>query len=171
MYEDERNRLYLTFLYPPLMELRKITKIFQKKSVNSIKIFEDLQTYFVSLAKQILKPAIVKNNSVQQLCEVDVSSDFCLLSIMDADLGDNFVRKLQRSGLNVAVKDKLRNSAHSFLKTLFRSLQGRLSGNAAMINAGKPFLLPDFLHDGRITFPKPFFPQDDATLGRLESQV
>ena len=43
MFEDERNRLYLTFLYPPLSELRRITKIFQSKSVNSIKIFEDFQ--------------------------------------------------------------------------------------------------------------------------------
>ena len=171
MFKDERNRLYLTFIYPPLRELRIITKSFQKNSANNIKIFEELETYFLSLAKQIIKPAVLRNKSVQQLCDLNVDTDFCMLSLMDADLGDNFVRKLERASLSLADKERIMSSAFGFLKALFQSLQDRLSGNAALINAGKPFLLPGFLGTGRIKFATPFFPQDDTTLGRLESQV
>jgi hypothetical protein len=64
MFEDDQNRLFMLFLHPVLKELIRITKTFQSNSGNNMKVYAELETFFL----QILKAAIRKNKSSEELC-------------------------------------------------------------------------------------------------------
>jgi hypothetical protein len=99
MFKDEKNRHYLQFMYSTLKELQRLTNLFQGNNPNNIKIFGELQTYFIALATQILKPAIIREKSLEELCQLNVDSNFCMLPVDSIDLGNRFLEQLQRSRL------------------------------------------------------------------------
>ena len=128
MFNDEQNRLYMLFIHPILKDLRRITKLFQSNSGDNIKIYSELESYFLALATRILKPAILKNKSADELCELILDTSFCMLPTEAIDFGDYFLQKLARSSLSKEVKNSVLTSAAKFLKELFIGLQKRLQG-------------------------------------------
>ena len=66
-FADQCNRAYLHFITPLLVDLRRITKLFQSKTANSLVIFGEFETFFVTLARRIIKPHYMSINTVYQL--------------------------------------------------------------------------------------------------------
>ena len=80
----------MMFLHPPLKEIKSISNILQSNAANNMKMHGELETYFVALSIKILAPAIFRYNSTKHLCDLDISSGFCLLPVDAIDLGTNF---------------------------------------------------------------------------------
>ena len=69
MFMDERNYLYLLFLFPILKELRRLSNLFQSNSSDNFRIYSELETTFQSLGVRILKPSIEHHKTVRDLTE------------------------------------------------------------------------------------------------------
>ena len=128
MFKDEQNRLFMLFVHPLLKDLRRINKIFQSNSGDNIKVFNEIEAYFLALVTRILKPAILKDKSAEDLCGLILGTNFCLLLIEAINFGDHFLQKLGRSNLSAEVKNTVLNQAANFLRELFQGLQPRLKG-------------------------------------------
>ena len=170
MFKDERNHLTLLFLHPVLKELNRVNKLFQSNNADNLKIYKELQTFFCALATQILKPAILKGKSADELALLKIDGDFCLLPFDAADLGSSFLSRLEKSVLDQQKKVELKMTAFHFLKELFLSLQKRLSGTFALMKTIESFAFPQFLESPFCTrnFVAPFFDQNAVTLSEIE---
>ena len=88
-------RPYLIFLFPILRDLRIITKKFQSTKGNNLEIFRELHDFFMTLARRILKPAIFREKTAEQLCELNIDTEFCILSLDNTDYGQLFLREIE----------------------------------------------------------------------------
>ena len=68
--------------------------MFQSNAADNMKLYGELEMYFVAMSRQILAPAILRHNSTEQLCDLDVSSGFYLLPVNATDMVANFQHKL-----------------------------------------------------------------------------
>ncbi len=172
MFEDEQNRMFMLFLHPVLKELRRITKTFQSNSGDNMKIYSELEAFFLALGTQILKPAILKNKTTEELCNLNIDSNFCMLPTEAIDFGENFLFKLERSKLSTEAKNNVLTKASAFLKELFMGLQKRLQGTFGLMKHVQKFMMPKFLENplARSDLIAPFFPQDDTSLGEIEGK-
>lgn len=84
MFEDESNRSYLTFLRPILLELA---------DPDLAKNVDRLESFFISLAKQILKPSIWKDKSAEDLCYILVDAEK-LLPVQNVHFDKEFEKNL-----------------------------------------------------------------------------
>lgn len=80
MYQDDGNRLIFLFLHPILQDLKNVSNHFQSNNADNLRIFSELKEFFLALARRILKPAILHGKSANDLSELDVTTDFCILS-------------------------------------------------------------------------------------------
>lgn len=132
MYHDEANRVRLLFLYPILMDLRRLTKLFQTKTADNIKILKEIKDYFLILARRILQKRTVDHNSIEQLCQLNLETgqshydtgSICLLKLEEMDFGELFSSGIQKFSQNT--QKLMKQEAHGFLKALFIGLQKRM---------------------------------------------
>ena len=98
IYGDKTVRPYLLFLFPILRDMRIITKEFQLKKGDNLAIFQGLKDFFLRLAKRILKPEVIenntRNNSIERLMNLNLDTDFCLLPLDQIDYGQVFLAKI-----------------------------------------------------------------------------
>ena len=161
-FSDDRNLHLLQFLYPVLKSLRRLTKLFESNSENNIKIFDELQTYFVSLAQRVLKPSILRANPKPELlANIPIVSDFCFLPSDSADLGTIFTSELEKSKLPSETKRDILGFATHFLRELFVGFQKRMKGSVAIMSKLQHFCIPTFLEEPLQPehLVPPFFPQ------------
>ena len=99
MFKEESNRVLLMFIYPILKELRRITKLLQTKTADNMKIFAEMKTLFLDLARKILRKSTVDNNSAEHLCKIKLESKkdgfsppMCLLKVEEMDFGQTFLQ-------------------------------------------------------------------------------
>ena len=99
MYSDETNRVLLMFIYPILMELRRISKQLQTKTADNMKIFSEMKALFLDLARKILRKSTVDNNSAEHLCKITLESKndgfsppMCLLKVEEMQFGQTFLQ-------------------------------------------------------------------------------
>ena len=116
----------LLFMYPILVDLRKITKLFQLKTGNNLEIFSELKQFILDLCKRILKPAIIERNNFHQLLALDLSTDFCLLHIDDVNYGSAYLDEISK--FNTKTQVDLKTRARNYIKILITGFQNRLSG-------------------------------------------
>ena len=126
MYKDKSHRLYMIFLNPALQELKRIGALFQSNLVNNTKFFAELKIYFIAHGRRILKPKIMSSNLAEALCDLNLDTEFALLPIEYADLGEYFRKKLACSPIQPEKKAEIRHCAAVFLKELFVGLQKRI---------------------------------------------
>ena len=135
MYKDERNLYLLYFLHPILKSLKRLSNLFQTNCEDNIKIYQEVQSYFMALSKRVLVPAILRSNSSpESLADLNIVSGFCFLPPEATDLGDVFTSRLQNSKLSPEEKSKLVIIATSFLRELFVSFQKRLKGTIDLMS-------------------------------------
>ena len=172
MFRDDRNRLFMLFLYPVLKELRRITKMFQSNSGDNIKVYSELEQFFLALANQILKPAILRNKSSEELCSLNIESNFCILPIDSVDFGGTFLQKLENSKLSVEAKNEILKKAAGFLKELFMGMQKRMSGTFQLMKNVYKFAMPGFLEKKleKVDLIAPYFPQDDLSMAEIDAK-
>ena len=90
-YSDQANRIMLLFIYPILKDSRRLTKLFQTKTPDNITIYDEIRSYFINLAKRVIKERIFKVNSVEQLCRLNLEpGTICLKSVEEIDFGESF---------------------------------------------------------------------------------
>ncbi len=173
MFNDEKNHLYLLFLFPIIKELRRLTKLFQSNSVDNFRIYSELEMAFKSLALRLLKPSIISSNSIDRLCELNLDTDFCLLEPDSVDLGSSFLKNLEKSNLSVGEKTDLRIRGKAFLKEVFVGFQKRLRGCLAMMRKVSLFSINNFASSNLKSenFISPFFPQDSTSLSEIEEKT
>lgn len=166
MYNDDFNRLYLIFLNPVLSELKRLSKHFESNTDDPFSVYAELQSYFLQLARRILKPQTLRVNSCEGLCNLDLSTDFCILAVNDVDLGQVFERELQQSRLSSDVKFDMKKRATAFLKELFKGLQKRLVGSFSLMTKVQKFIPKEFLSNNFKVkdFVEPFFRQEPGKL-------
>ena len=171
MFRDEQNRSLLLFLFPMLRDLSRLTKLFQRKQANNLVIYNEIQVFFMDLARKILKDSTLRNSTVQQLCEINLSTTFCFLSLNDVTFGEVFMQSIRK--FDVDTQNNLKNRAQAFMKQLFVQLQARLTGTLQTIRKLEPFCLPRFYENPPTIreFMKPFFMTDMVSLGILENHV
>ena len=121
--------------------------------------------------KKILKDSILRNSTAQQLCEINLSTTFCFLSLNDVAFGEVFMQSIRK--FDVDTQNNLKNRAQAFMKQLFVQLQARLTGTLQTIRKLEPFCLPRFYENPPTIreFMKPFFMTDMLSLGILENHV
>ena len=56
MYYDEKNLLYFLFLNPVLIEVQQVNKLFEAKSVDKVKLLNELILVITSIGKKIVLP-------------------------------------------------------------------------------------------------------------------
>ena len=123
MYSDPQNYLYLLFLLPILKELKRLNKMFQSNTADPLRVFADLEASFVSFGRRILKPAILSSNNVEQLTQLNLETEFCLLEPDSVDLGSSFLKALASSSLTESQKADLKIRGRNFLKEVFVGFQ------------------------------------------------
>ncbi len=172
MFSDETNRLLLLFLHPVLKELRQKTLLFQSNDKDPLRVFQDLEVYFLSLASKFLKNSVLQVNDIEDLCELNIDSEFCMLSDEDVNYGSAFLEKLKTASISYQDKVGMRQRARRFFKYLFSGLQKRLAGAFALHAKIKQFAMPDFKAKEFVTsdFPSPFFPQKAMELAEIEEK-
>ncbi len=173
MYKDEVHCLHMIFLASPLNELKRIGNLFQSNHSNNIKIYKELQTYFMSVGRQLLKPGVMNHNSALSLYDICLDTAFALLPIDLVDLGQHFQKKLEESNIAKEKKRDIRTAPVNFLKELFDGLQKRIKPALILISKTEVFQLPQFLHEKleASMFSPPFFDQDALSQGELESKA
>ncbi len=169
MYANEGNRLLLLFLHPILKELKQKTLLFQSNKKDPLKVFGDLEAYFLSLAGKILKNSVMEHNGLEDLCKLNLESEFCFLSDEDVNYGAVFMHELRKAKIPEQEKVGLKKRAKDFLRCLFVGLQKRLVGAFLLLKKIRHFALPEFLYRkfGVGDFPEPFFPQSPAKQAEL----
>ena len=128
MFRDEHNRSLL-FLFPMLRDLRRLTKPFQRKQANNLVIYNEIQVFFMDLARKILKDSILRNSTVQQLCEINLSTTFCFLSLNDVTFGDVFVQSIRK--FDVDTQNNLKKSSSSIYEAIICSITSKIERNVA----------------------------------------
>ena len=58
MYFDEKNLLYFLFLNPVLIEVQQVNKLFAAKSVDKVKLSNELILLITSIGEKIILPLI-----------------------------------------------------------------------------------------------------------------
>ena len=172
MFKDPKNHLTLVFLHPVLKELNRVNKIFQSDKADNLKIYGELQTFFIALATQILKPAILKGKSADELAALKIEGEFCMLPYDSADLGSVFLLRLDKSNLTLNEKILMKQMAALFLKELFMALQKRLTQTFKLMKNVEYFTLPNFLQTP-LQVEKliaPFFDQHPVALAEMEAK-
>ena len=111
----------LLFMFPILKDLRRITKLFQTKTGNNLQIYAELKQFVLDLCRRILKPSVLKANNVYQLLNLDLTTNFNLLSLNDTDFGNVFLREISRFPASHQLD--LKNKAREYMRTLMRNLQ------------------------------------------------
>ena len=148
----------MKFIFPVLRDLRRITKLFQKKTADNLKIFEEIKLFFLDLANRILRKSTIDNNTVEQLCGIKLDdASICLLSLDDTKYGEIFNRDMMQFSQNT--RKLLKTHAANFLRELFKGLQKRLRGTFKLVQDIEPFSLPRFKNNPpKVSdFKKPFF--------------
>ena len=170
MFKDENNRIYLHFLNPLLQDLRRLTKLFQEKSCNSLDIYKELEDYFMGLARRILKPEIIRQNqnSSIKLCSLSIT-DFVLLNLDDIDYGQVFLRGIRDK--DVGTKNAMKVRCCDFMVELFKGLQNRFEKTLETVKGLIPFTLPSFMDEAPKLhhYKRPFFEADPVSLDRYEN--
>ena len=172
MFSDEKNYLFLLFLFPTLKELRRLTKLFQSNSVDNFQIYSELEASFKSLAQRILKPSIIRSNTIEFLAEINLDTDFCLLEPDSVDLGSSFLKNLEKSKLSNSEKMDIKIRGKAFLKEVFVGFQKRLSGTLTTMRNVSRFTFNNFVSSNLKAedFLSPFFPQDFSSLSQVEEK-
>ncbi len=163
---DEHNRLYFTVLQPMLTEISDLKQHLEAKEAAARaaadhphdeeavaagnaaggSLCEQIETLFVNLASQVLKPTVVSQKSVDELCQVDASASSAdALGVNQVNYGPNFTTILDASPLPASEKNKIKSAAASFLRELFSGLQTVLRNALLIIRAAEHFQLPNFL--------------------------
>ena len=146
MFKDEKNKVYFVFVLPLIKELRRLTKLFEKKTGDNFKIYKEIIAFFVSLGRRVLKPAIMNRNTLVQLCDLKLT-DFCFLSMDDADIGHQFQTKVQALRISESEKLNMKKRAYESLKVLLIGLQMRLADTVQIYEDIEPFMLPNFIEN------------------------
>ncbi len=169
MYHNKDNFLYLHFLLPVLKELKCLTKLFQSNTQETLRIYISMRTYFRSLASRILKPAVVKLHTDDSLCDLDLTSGFCLLEDSDVDYGAKFQSMMEKE-VSPQERKNIKQRCKNFLVELFVGLQKRFKGSLILMTRVVPLSYPEIVSakTQSTLFPAPFFPQDLASQGMLE---
>ena len=172
-FKDESNKIWFIFVLPILKELRRLTKLFEKKSADNFTIYKEICTYFVSLGQRILKPAILSRNTTAQLCELELDTDYCFLSLDDADLGYQFLTKVKNLRVSETQKLNMRQRAFNSLKSLFHGIQKRMSNTIEIFEDMEPFSLPNFIEKAPDSkcFKGLYFDTNKVRNGIIEQKV
>ena len=172
MFKDEKNRIYLHFLTPLLLELKRMTKLFQERTVNTMEIYQELDGYFMALARRILKNETIRQheNSSIKLCSLTIT-DFVLLGLEDVDFGQLFMRGVRK--FDNGTKRDMKIRCQKFMIELFIGLQKRMDKTLLTVKTMTPFTLPLFKMEapGLEHFKHPFFKTDPVSLGQYETLV
>ena len=72
MYADEKNRTLLVFLYPFLIEMRRLTLLFQKKTADSMTCIKEIKTFFLNLAERVLTKKTIQLHDAEGLCQLPI---------------------------------------------------------------------------------------------------
>ncbi len=171
MYLDEKNKLLLLFLHPILKTLKKKTLLLQSNQKDPMMLLGDFKVYFTSLAGYILKNSIITANSLEDLCNLQVT-EFCLLNVEDVNYGSVFLNELQKSKLSNQEKFDLKKRAKSFLVHLFVGLQTRMVGIFKLQRKIQHFSKAEFFGKKFKVgdFPAPFFDQSLVAQSEILAQ-
>lgn len=169
-YRNPIMRPYLIFIFPILRKLRIITKKFQLKKGDNLEIFMSLQDFFKGLARRILKPEAIKNNSLEQLCTLNLDTEFNFLSKEHTDYGMAFEKAIEN--LDETIKSEMLDRARRWMHVLFKGLQARLLGTFDLVSNIEKFSMPLFFVNPPTIkdYKKPFFKMDALSLAVLEDE-
>ncbi len=107
MYDDKTNLLYMYFLQPVLMEIKTVNKCFQLETRNTLGVFKDLERLYMTTARRVLKPSVLRMNNDKQLRKLDLTQSGIFLCPLDADLGTTFMDQLKESRLAPDIKERI----------------------------------------------------------------
>ena len=161
LFNDERNRTYLLFLKPHLVDLRRITKNFQSKSSDNLEVFNQVSTYFQKVASKILKSDYIEGKNVHEIARITESEiNSFHLSLDDVGYGRVFSKQLDQNTFENSTQ--MRRNCYNFLKKLFMGLQRRLKVTLKTVETFEPFTLPKFKNSPPTleNFVEPFFKTD-----------
>lgn len=151
MYEDDTNYLYLLILDGILREVAHVNLAFQKTNADVTKLYTELKTLLLSLARRIFKPSflnfsVTRNTSLNMLHQADIDpvkkaldkaqSEFgnSLLPLDSVDLGERFRCHAEKKTISQSALNTVKERAVAYITRLCKELVSRLPGNLAVIN-------------------------------------
>jgi hypothetical protein len=163
-------RPYLIFIFPMLRQLRIITKKFQLKKGDNLEIFVSLQDFFMGLARRILQPTAIRENNAEQLCRLNLTTQFNFLSKEHTDYGMAFLNEIEN--FEESIKSEMMDRARTWMHVLFTGLQARLVGTFKLVAKIEKFSLPNFFRNPPTIqdYRRPFFKMDALSWAVLEDE-
>ncbi|KAL1463824.1 hypothetical protein WDU94_015533 [Cyamophila willieti] len=76
MYNDQRNKLYLTFLHFILDEVCKVNVVFQSKNANPLLLFQELGECYMKLLKMVVVPDHMKHVSYSNCLDFEFDRNY-----------------------------------------------------------------------------------------------
>ncbi|ERL87806.1 hypothetical protein D910_05195 [Dendroctonus ponderosae] len=126
-YKDKSNQIILIFFRSFLKQLYLLNLNFQNTSIDYYKAFSDVNTMIWSLARQILKPAIIMSlESNIELLNDTMEYKQHFLGIDDCDFGFQFSTELNNLKLPFHISQILKNKCLEFIKVLLKELIKRM---------------------------------------------
>lgn len=123
MYNDKRNKLYLTFLHFVLDEVCKVNVAFQSKNANPLLMFQDPGECFMKLLKMVVVPDHMKFVKNSNCLEFDFEN--FLMHTSSIYFGYNF----QLLAENIENCQGIRDRCKDFFCELIKQVRVRLPNN------------------------------------------
>lgn len=128
MYCDEANHAYLLFLYPVLVDIQRVNKLFESNTADQTKLFHDLSLLIRSIASKLILPTSRVDPLVSSIEEYLDPAPY---------LGYRFERKvkdLKDIGKLTCEREKtLRSRCQRFLMEVLKQLKQRLPENISIL--------------------------------------
>ncbi len=80
------------------------------------RVFKDLERLYMTTARRVLKPSVLRMNNDKQLRKHDLTQSGIFLFPLDADLGTTFMDQLKESRLAPDTKERIASCCMDFLK-------------------------------------------------------
>lgn len=139
-YKNKSNKVILTFLRPVLKQIYLLNLYFQKKSVDYYQALMEINGVIWSIARQILKPAIVNHlENNLELLQNSLRFENNYLSLSDSDLGYDFQKIISEVNLTVEQVTDIKNRCVQFLKVLLQELVKRMPSHLKVFQQAQYF--------------------------------
>lgn len=140
MYSDEIFLAFLSFLQPILTEVQKTNKLFESKSIDKVKLLDDLVMLFKSIGKKLVLPTC-KADLFTCTIEDYLDSKPYLGYLFETKINDLRTKHL----LSQSEENMLRNRCRNFLLSLFKQLKQRLPENLTILKNVSLFSVTNIL--------------------------
>lgn len=166
MYEDESNYAYISFIYPILMEINRVNKLFEGKDADHTNLFDELMGLIEILVSKITLPSNKINIFTENIQNFIYKKSY---------LGYRFeaqIEKMRGNGLSENNEELIRGRCIQFVVKLINEIKNRFPENINIMKIIKSISVNESLNHNKRSIIEllEHFGKDQDTIARIDDQ-